>query len=128
MHQLRCPLILLLFFLFRATPEAYGRFQARASNQSCSCWPTLQPQQCWIFNLLSKARDQTRILIDRSQVFNHLSHKWEHLPLKLRKKKELFFIISFKCIKVKTNTVYLPPQRMKNSVYSFYSIAPSSSS
>ena len=31
-------------------------------------------QQCWILNPLSKARDQTCILMDTSQIFNPLSH------------------------------------------------------
>ena len=30
--------------------------------------------QCWILNLLSKARDQTQILMDTSQTLNLLSH------------------------------------------------------
>ena len=39
-----------VFFLlsqkkFMAAPAAYGSSQARGSNQSCSCWPTPQPQQ-----------------------------------------------------------------------------------
>ena len=32
------------------------KFPGQASNQSCSCWPTPQLQQCQILNLLSKAR------------------------------------------------------------------------
>ena len=39
------------FFFFcylRVTPEAYGSSQAMGSNQSCSCQPTPQPQQCGI--------------------------------------------------------------------------------
>ena len=35
----------------------------------CSLW------QCWILNPLSKARDQTIIFTDTSQVLNSLSHK-----------------------------------------------------
>ena len=34
---------ILLFCLFRAEPKAYGG--SSESNQSCSCWPTPQPQQ-----------------------------------------------------------------------------------
>ena len=50
-----CQISLLIFFFFfwvfcpcRATLEAYGDFQARGSNQSCSCWPKPEPQQCQI--------------------------------------------------------------------------------
>ena len=61
------------------------------SNQRCSCQPTPQLQQCqiwaasatyiyhsswqcWILNPLREDRDQTRILLDTSQVCNPLSH------------------------------------------------------
>ena len=37
-----------LFWLFRATPMAYGGSQARGSNRSYSCQPQPQPQQCQI--------------------------------------------------------------------------------
>ena len=39
------------FFLVfsRAIPTAYGGSQARGSNQSCSCCPMPQPQQCRIW-------------------------------------------------------------------------------
>ena len=33
------------FSLFRAAPAAYGSFHMKL-NQSCSCWPIPQPQQC----------------------------------------------------------------------------------
>ena len=36
------------FCFFKAAPAAYGGSQARGSNQSFSCWPTPQPQQCRI--------------------------------------------------------------------------------
>ena len=38
-----------LFLLFRAVLVAYGDSQARGSNWSYSCWPTLQPQQHQIY-------------------------------------------------------------------------------
>ena len=64
--------ILSFFCLFRATPVACGSSQARKWNKgwnwSCSCQPTPQPQQRWILNLLSKARNWTRILMDPSRV------------------------------------------------------------
>ena len=36
-------------------------------------------QQCWILNPLSKARDQTPVLMDTSQVRNLLSHNGNFL-------------------------------------------------
>ena len=36
------------FLLFRVAPMVYGCSQARGWNQSYSCWPTPQPQQCGI--------------------------------------------------------------------------------
>ena len=36
------------FFFFRAAPSTHGSSQARQSNESCSCRPTPQPQQCRI--------------------------------------------------------------------------------
>ena len=65
------------FFLFMATPEAYGRFLAGVQVElqlPAYTTTTVTPdqshiynvrhslQQCWILNLLSQARDQTRIL------------------------------------------------------------------
>ena len=40
-------------------------------NESCRHWPTPQPQQCWILNPLSKARDPTGNLLVPSQVCYH---------------------------------------------------------
>ena len=40
-------------------------------NQSCSCWPILQPQQRGILNPLGKVRDQIRVLMDTSRVCYH---------------------------------------------------------
>ena len=36
------------FFLFMATPAAYGSSRARGSNQSCSCQPMPHAQPCQI--------------------------------------------------------------------------------
>ena len=54
------------FFLFRATPAAYGNSQARGLNKICSCWPTPHPQQLGIWGVFvtyttaqSKARSLT---------------------------------------------------------------------
>ena len=44
------------------------KFTGQGSNQSYSCQPTTQPQQCQILNPLSKTRDQNHILMDPSQV------------------------------------------------------------
>ena len=40
-------------------------------ESSYSCQPTPQPQQCWIFNPLNKARDRTCILMDHSWIHWH---------------------------------------------------------
>ena len=42
-------------------------------------------KQCWILNPLSKARDQTCILMDTSQVQNLLSHNGDSLKLLFKK-------------------------------------------
>ena len=41
---------------------------------SCVCDPLHSLQQHWILNLLNKARNQTCILMDTTQVLNPLSH------------------------------------------------------
>ena len=59
--------------LFRATPVAYGSSQLGAelelqlpsyTTATAMPDPSHNLQQCWILNPLSKARDQTRILMD----------------------------------------------------------------
>ena len=42
-------------------------------------------QQCWIPKPLSRAKDQTHILMDISQVLNPLSHSWNSSVLSLEK-------------------------------------------
>ena len=75
---------LFVFCHFRAAPSAYGSFRARGSNQSCSRWPTPQPQQHQIpaesatyatargntrsHNPLSEVRDRTQVFRDTSRV------------------------------------------------------------
>ena len=70
--------------LLRATPEAYGSFQARGRIQavasglrhtatamqdpSCICDLQYSSWQCWILNTLSEVRDQTHIPMETSWV------------------------------------------------------------
>ena len=69
--------------LFRATPTAYGGFQARGriravaaglrhshsnSGSDLHLWLHHSPWQCWILNSLSEARNRTCILTDTSQI------------------------------------------------------------
>ena len=77
------------FFFFRAAPAACGSSQARgqigavtdslhyshgnAESELC-VKPTPQLMASRILNLLSKAKDQTCILMDTSGVHNLLSH------------------------------------------------------
>ena len=78
-------LFLLLFCLFKATPEAYGGSQARGPSGaevtghshshshskwdlSCVCDLRHSSQQHQVINPLSKARDRTCDLMDTSQV------------------------------------------------------------
>ena len=81
------------FFLpFRARPEAYRSSQAKGRIGAAAAslhMATLDPshicdqccslQQCWILNPLNKARDQTHIFMDTSQVLNPLSHNGNSL-------------------------------------------------
>ena len=70
-------------FIFRAAPVAHGSSQARGligataagichSNSNVRSEPYRDmhhiSQQCWILNLLSEVRDQTHVLLDKSQV------------------------------------------------------------
>ena len=83
------PLLLFFFCLFRATPTAYEGSQARRPigavaaglhyghskpDPSHICHLHLSSQQQWILNPLRKARDQTCILIDASQICFPSSH------------------------------------------------------
>ena len=79
-------LFFLLFFFFRATPTAYGSSQAKGRigavaaslHHSTTMWDPSHicdlhhsSQQCRIPDPLSKARDQTGILMDASRVPLH---------------------------------------------------------
>ena len=72
-----------IHFLFRATPTVYGSSQTRIKSElqlpacttttatpdlSCVCNLNHSSWQHWIFNPLSKARDQTFIIMDTGRV------------------------------------------------------------
>ena len=59
--------IYLFIFAFRAAPMAYGSSQARVQVGTAAAGLCHSSQQCRILNPLSKARDQTCILMDTSQ-------------------------------------------------------------
>jgi len=61
------------FFLFRATPEAFGGSQARGLVGATAASLHHISQQCHILNPLSGARDLTQILMDTSWVHYCLS-------------------------------------------------------
>ena len=69
------------------------------SNQSYSCWPASQPQQCWILNPLLKplreARDQTFVLMDASQIRFGCATTWILNPLlnPLREARDQTFVL-----------------------------------
>ena len=44
------------------------------------CYPSHSLQQCWILNLLNKARDQIHVLKNTSPVLNPLSHNGNSNP------------------------------------------------
>ena len=82
-------LVFFFFFLFTAIrqhmdiprPGAESKLQRRPTatatgtpDPSCICDLRCSLQQCQILNPLSKARDQTCILMDTSRVLNPLSH------------------------------------------------------
>ena len=76
-----------LFHLFKAAPAAYGISQARgpirAAAARAAARATREPshvcdlcyssQQHWILNPLTKARDQTHVLMDTGQFCYHLA-------------------------------------------------------
>ena len=97
-------LLFLFFGLFRAAPAAYGSFQARGLNQSCS-WDLhhnhgntsaeLHPRPILQFTATldpyarSKARDWIHILMDISQVLNPLSHNRNSCSLSFKLRREI---------------------------------------
>ena len=100
-------MIFFLFpFLFKAPPaKAYGSSWARGqigvtavglyhSHRNARSEPHLQPtpqlQQCWILNPLSKARDQTHILMDNRFIS---TEPHQELPTKLFLSKKIYIII-----------------------------------
>ena len=79
----------ILFYYFRAAPEAYGSSQASGqigavavayaavtamTDPSHICDLCCSLQQCQVLNPLRKATDQTHILMDTGWVLNLLSH------------------------------------------------------
>ena len=71
-------IFLFVCLLFRATPAAYGSFQARGRigaaamqdpSHICNLHHSLW--QCWILNPLTEAGDRTHILMDNSWVRYH---------------------------------------------------------
>ena len=85
----RVSLYLFPYFLFYSSAWSIWKFPGQGSNQSCSCRPTLQTQQCQIQAVsvtkgslwqcqipspLREARDRIQILMDTSQILNQLSH------------------------------------------------------
>ena len=83
------PFLNFLFFIFRATPVAYGSSQARgqigtapwayttttATRDPSRIWELCHSLwQCQILNPLSEARDPTRILMDTSWIPNPWNH------------------------------------------------------
>ena len=58
----------LIFFLFRASPEAYGGSQARGRIEAVAAGLCHSSRQRRILNPLSETRDRTCILMDPSQV------------------------------------------------------------
>ena len=76
--------VILLLLLFRATPRAYGSFQAGGQNGATAAGhshsnmgseqrlqPMPQLMAIGILNPLSKARDWTGVFMDTSQVHYH---------------------------------------------------------
>ena len=80
MEQYVAVSFLLFFCLFRATPKAYGSYQARVGIGAAAvslcyiCDLRCSSHQHQILNPLSKARDQTHIVLDTSQILNPPSH------------------------------------------------------
>ena len=57
-----------LFFVFLGLHYSMWKFPGQGTNQSCSCQPSTQPQQCQIPGPLSESRDRTHMLMDTSQI------------------------------------------------------------
>ena len=72
-YRTLCSIYFCLWFVwfFRATPAAYGSFQARGPIRATATSLHHSSRQRWILNPLSKARDQTCFLVDTSQIRFH---------------------------------------------------------
>ena len=73
-----------LFFFFRATPVAYGSFQARGQTGAVVASPCHSHMACQILNPLSRARDQTHVM-DTSRVHYHWATRELHGHLTFNK-------------------------------------------
>ena len=84
-------LIFTYLFIYFLGPHL-RHMEVPRSNWSYGCWPAPQPQQRWILNPLSEARDQTCLLVDTVRLFSAepqrelllcmLYTDWNHLPHK----------------------------------------------
>ena len=61
-------LFFFFFCLFRAAPAAYGGSQARGQIGAVAASLHHSSEQCQILNLLSEAREGTRVLRDTGQI------------------------------------------------------------
>ena len=55
------------------------KFPGQGSNQSCSCWPTPQPQQCWIWTMsgaYTTAHDNAGSLTHSARPWIELLSSW----------------------------------------------------
>ena len=68
LQQCQILFFLFVFCVFTATPKAYGNSQARGPIGTTVAILHHSSQQHWILNPLSKARDQTHVLMDPSRV------------------------------------------------------------
>ena len=62
-------LLIYVFCFFLGLPLWHMKIPRLGVEVELCLQPTPQPQQRWILNPLSKARDQTHVLMDPSQIF-----------------------------------------------------------
>ena len=84
-------------------------------DQVCICDLQHSSQQCWILNLLSEARDRTRILMATSWVHNPLSHEGKSKGLSFGVRKDPFkFSFSFYFISGYISVMWKFPDQESN--------------